>query len=196
MPSRHATLEYLTTAKIGEKGQLHGPKTIPQGPRFGNGGAFCGIALGGRPRSSARAAAFFSSPRTVGSALTGAGLTPDAILATLPEARKRLVAHRPKKSDSSKRTSRRHSRGQRREVTSQRRIRLFLNFECPHRGRCFTVGPRQRPRCRCVLRGSVELVLAEVVRDEVEENLFIHAERLPSLEADELMERSGRLISN
>ena len=39
-----------------------------------------------------------------------------------------------------------------------------------------------------------KLVLAEVVRDEVEENLLLHAERLPSLEADELIEHDRRLV--
>lgn len=39
-----------------------------------------------------------------------------------------------------------------------------------------------------------KLVLAEVVRDEVEENLLLHAERLPSLEADELVEHYRRLV--
>lgn len=39
-----------------------------------------------------------------------------------------------------------------------------------------------------------KLVLAEVVRDEVEENLLLHAERLPSLEADELIEHYRRLV--
>jgi predicted nucleic acid-binding protein len=38
------------------------------------------------------------------------------------------------------------------------------------------------------------LVLAEVVRDEVEENLLLHAERLPSLDADQLLEDYRRLI--
>jgi hypothetical protein len=37
-------------------------------------------------------------------------------------------------------------------------------------------------------------VLSEVVRDEVEENLLLHAERLPSLEADELIEAYRHLI--
>jgi predicted nucleic acid-binding protein len=37
-------------------------------------------------------------------------------------------------------------------------------------------------------------VLAEVVRDEVEENLLLHAERLPSLDADQLIEDYRRLI--
>jgi hypothetical protein len=38
------------------------------------------------------------------------------------------------------------------------------------------------------------LVLAEVVRDEVEENLLLHAERLSSAIADQLIEDYRRLI--
>jgi len=37
-------------------------------------------------------------------------------------------------------------------------------------------------------------VLAEVVRDEVEESLLLHAERLPSLDACQLIEDYRRLI--
>ena len=40
-----------------------------------------------------------------------------------------------------------------------------------------------------------KLVLAEVVRDEVEENLLLHAERLATLEADELIEHYHRLVT-
>jgi len=39
-----------------------------------------------------------------------------------------------------------------------------------------------------------QLVLAEVVRDEVEENLLLHAERLSSLDADQLIEDYRHLI--
>ena len=39
-----------------------------------------------------------------------------------------------------------------------------------------------------------KLVLAEVVRDEVEENLLVHAERLPSRDADQLLKAYHRLI--
>jgi hypothetical protein len=39
-----------------------------------------------------------------------------------------------------------------------------------------------------------KLVLAEVVRDEVEENLVLHAQRLPSLDAEHLIEDYRRLI--
>jgi len=38
------------------------------------------------------------------------------------------------------------------------------------------------------------LVLAEVVRDEVEENLLLHAERLASLDAEQLIEDYRHLI--
>ena len=39
-----------------------------------------------------------------------------------------------------------------------------------------------------------KLVLGEVVRDEVEENLLLHAERLPSSAAEDLIEHYHRLI--
>jgi hypothetical protein len=39
-----------------------------------------------------------------------------------------------------------------------------------------------------------KLVLAEVVRDEVEENLLVHAELLPSRDADQLLKDYHRLI--
>jgi len=39
-----------------------------------------------------------------------------------------------------------------------------------------------------------KLMLAEVVRDEVEENLLLHAEHLPALDADQLIENYRRLI--
>jgi len=39
-----------------------------------------------------------------------------------------------------------------------------------------------------------QLILAEAVRDEVEENLLIHAERLPSINADLLIADYRRLI--
>jgi hypothetical protein len=38
------------------------------------------------------------------------------------------------------------------------------------------------------------LVLAEVVREEVEENIHLHAERLPALDGDDVIEDYRRLI--
>ncbi len=39
-----------------------------------------------------------------------------------------------------------------------------------------------------------KLVLAQIVRDEVEENLVLHAERLSPLEADQLIKQYHRLV--
>jgi len=39
-----------------------------------------------------------------------------------------------------------------------------------------------------------KLVLADVVRDEVEENLLLHAQRLPSIDVDHLIDAYCRLI--
>src|SRR5580704_16198293 len=102
MAGRQATLEYLTTTKIGEKGQLTVPKRYRKDLRLGDGL----VLLPEQQR-------FEHLCEQVGSALRGAGLTPEAILATLAEARKRVFAHHYKKSDSSKKISRRQSRSQR-----------------------------------------------------------------------------------
>jgi predicted nucleic acid-binding protein len=78
-------------------------------------------------------------------------------------------------------------------VTSQRRIRLFLDSNVLTRGIVSRWGLDKAALSLCAAR-LCKLVLAEVVRDEVEENLLIHAERLPSLEADELIEHYRRLV--
>ena len=78
-------------------------------------------------------------------------------------------------------------------MTSQRRIRLFLDSNVLTGGIISPWGLDKAALSLCAARLS-RLVLAEVVRDEVEENLLVHAERLPSLEADELIEHYHRLI--
>jgi len=78
-------------------------------------------------------------------------------------------------------------------VTGQRRIRLFLDSNVLTGG---IVSPRGLDKAALSLCAArlCKLVLAVVVRDEVEENLLLHAERLPSLGADELIERYRRLV--
>ncbi|HVH71324.1 MAG TPA: PIN domain-containing protein [Candidatus Dormibacteraeota bacterium] len=78
-------------------------------------------------------------------------------------------------------------------MTSQRRIRLFLDSNVLTGGIISPWGLDKAALSLCAAR-LCRLVLAEVVRDEVEENLLVHAERLPSLEADELIEHYHRLI--
>jgi predicted nucleic acid-binding protein len=78
-------------------------------------------------------------------------------------------------------------------VTGQRRIRLFLDSNVLTGGIVFTWGLDKATLSLCAAK-VCRLVLAEVVRDEVEENLLLHAERLPALDADQLIEDYRRLI--
>jgi predicted nucleic acid-binding protein len=78
-------------------------------------------------------------------------------------------------------------------VTSRRRIRLFLDSNVLTGGIVSPWGLDKATLSLCAAR-LCKLVLAEVVRDEVEENLLRHAQRLSSSEADELIEHYRRLI--
>ncbi len=79
-------------------------------------------------------------------------------------------------------------------MTSRRRIRLFLDSNVLTGGIVSAWGLDKAALLLCAAR-LCRLVLAEVVRDEVEENLLLHAERLPSLDADKLIEDYRRLVN-
>ena len=113
MASRQATLKYLTTTKIGEKGQLTVPKQYRKDLGLGTGAPFAVLRLGDGLVLLPEQQRFEKLCEQVGSALTGVGATPEAILGTLPEARKRVFVRHYNKSESSKNPSRRQSRGQR-----------------------------------------------------------------------------------
>lgn len=113
MASRVTTLEYLATTKIGEKGQLTVPKQFREDLGLGTGAPFAVLRLGDGLLLLPEQQRFQHLCDHVSQALAGAGLTPEAVLATLPEARNRVFERRYKKSGSSKKTSRRHSRAQR-----------------------------------------------------------------------------------
>jgi predicted nucleic acid-binding protein len=78
-------------------------------------------------------------------------------------------------------------------VTSRRKIRLFLDSNVLTGGMVSPWGLDKAALSLCAAK-VCRLVLAEAVRDEVEENLLLHAERLPSLDADHLIESYRRLI--
>jgi len=78
-------------------------------------------------------------------------------------------------------------------VTGHRRIRLFLDSNVLTGGIVSTWGLDKATLSLCAAK-VCRLVLAEVVRDEVEENLLLHAERLPEIDADQLIEDYRRLI--
>lgn len=78
-------------------------------------------------------------------------------------------------------------------MTGQRRIRLFLDSNVLTGGIVSPWGLDKATLSLCAAK-VCRLVLAEVVRDEVEENLLVHAERLPALDACQVIEDYRRLI--
>ena len=78
-------------------------------------------------------------------------------------------------------------------MTSPRRIRLFLDSNVLTGGIVSPWGLDKATLSLCAAK-VCQLVLAAVVRDEVEENLLLHAERLPALDAEHLIEDYRRLI--
>jgi len=92
MPRRNTTLEYLTTTKIGEKGQLTVPKQFREDLGLGNGAPFAVLRLGDGLILLPEQQRFEQLCEQVSARLTGTGLTPDDLIATLPEARNRVYA--------------------------------------------------------------------------------------------------------
>lgn len=109
MASRQTTLEYLTTTKIGEKGQLTVPKQFREDLGLGTGAPFAVLRLGDGLVLLPEQQRFERLCEQISSALSGTGVTPENALASLPEVRKRLYERRYKKADSSRKTSRRKS---------------------------------------------------------------------------------------
>ena len=110
MATRLKTLEYLATTKIGEKGQLTVPKQFREDLGLGAGAPFAVLRLGDGLLLLAEEQRFEQLCQRISSALTNSGLTPGAVLATLPEARKRIYARRYGKTVSSRRKGRFRSR--------------------------------------------------------------------------------------
>jgi predicted nucleic acid-binding protein len=78
-------------------------------------------------------------------------------------------------------------------VSNQRRIWLFPDSNVLTGGIVSPWGLDKAVLSLCAAR-VCRLVLAEVVRDEVEENLLLQAERLPALDGELLVERYRQLI--
>ena len=78
-------------------------------------------------------------------------------------------------------------------MTGARRLRLFLDSNVLTGGLVSPWGLDKAVLSFCAAR-ICRLVLAEAVREEVEENLLLHATRLSSQEADELIENYRGLI--
>src|SRR5271170_3261412 len=109
MATRQATLEYLTTTKIGEKGQLTVPKQFREDLGLGAGAPFAVLRLGDGLVLLPEQQRFENLCTRISSAMTSAGLSPEAVLATLPEARKRVFARHYETAKPARRASRRTS---------------------------------------------------------------------------------------
>ena len=113
MASRQTMLEYLTTAKIGEKGQLTVPKQFREDLGLGTGAPFAVLRLGDGLVLLPEQQRFDHLCEKVSEALTRLGLTPEDVLATLPQARQRIFVRRYGKTTRSTKSSRRNSGRQR-----------------------------------------------------------------------------------
>ncbi len=101
MASRQTTLQYLTTTRIGEKGQLTVPKQFREDLGLGTGAPFAVLRLGDGLVLLPEQQRFDRLCEQISSALMGAGLTAGAILETLPDVRKRVYARRYGKAERS-----------------------------------------------------------------------------------------------
>src|SRR5271170_3039815 len=113
MANHTTTLEYLTTTKIGEKGQLTVPKQFREDLGLGTGAPVAVLRWGDGLVLLPEQQRFQRLCDRLSEALTGAGLTPEQVLETLPEARDRVFERRYGKSDSSKKAPRRRPRTRR-----------------------------------------------------------------------------------
>jgi predicted nucleic acid-binding protein len=78
-------------------------------------------------------------------------------------------------------------------VTDKRRLRLFLDSNVLTGGIVAPWGLDKAVLSLCAA-SVCRLVLAEVVRDEVEENLLLHAGALASVAAEQVLEDYNRLL--
>jgi AbrB family looped-hinge helix DNA binding protein len=87
-------LEYLSTTKIGEKGQVTVPKQYRENLGLGAGAPFAVFRLGDGLILMPQQDRFERLCAEISSALAASGITPEAVLATLPEARQRVFERR------------------------------------------------------------------------------------------------------
>jgi AbrB family looped-hinge helix DNA binding protein len=94
MADQPVLLEYLATTKIGEKGQLTVPKQFREDLGLGAGAPFCVLRMGDGLLLLPEQQRFDRLCAQIGAALTDAGITPEAVLATLPATRRRIFEQR------------------------------------------------------------------------------------------------------
>jgi AbrB family looped-hinge helix DNA binding protein len=109
MATRQATVQYLTTTKIGEKGQLTVPKQFRRELGLGTGAPFAVLRLGDGLVLLPEQSRFDELCEQISSAMSRAGVTLDDALESLPDVRKRVYEKHYGSSASARKTSRRKS---------------------------------------------------------------------------------------
>jgi AbrB family looped-hinge helix DNA binding protein len=94
MSTHETPLKYLTTTKIGEKGQLTVPKQFREDLGLGMGAPFAVLRLGDGLILLPEQQRFDHLGQQIGLALASAGVNSHALLKTLPAARKRIFERR------------------------------------------------------------------------------------------------------
>jgi AbrB family looped-hinge helix DNA binding protein len=94
MATQQVLLEYLTTTKIGEKGQLTIPKQFRDGQSLEAGAPFVILRLGDGLILLPEQQRFQRLCEEISASLTKGGVSPESLLATLPETRQRLYDRR------------------------------------------------------------------------------------------------------
>jgi AbrB family looped-hinge helix DNA binding protein len=90
MATHDAAIEYLTTTKIGEKGQLTVPKQFREDLGLGNGAPFAVLRLGDGLILLPEQQRFEQLCEQISARLTGVGVTAANLLSTLPATRNRV----------------------------------------------------------------------------------------------------------
>lgn len=94
MAPKQPALEYLTTTKLGEKGQLTVPKQFRDDIGLGTGAPVAVLRLGDGLILLPEQRRFEQLCERISAALTEAGKTPQDVLATLPQVRQLLYERR------------------------------------------------------------------------------------------------------
>ena len=100
MATNDPVLEYLATTKIGEKGQITVPKQFREDLGLETGAPFAVLRLGDGLILLPEQQRFERLCERISSALSLAGVTPEEVLATLPQARKQVFQRRYGRSRS------------------------------------------------------------------------------------------------
>ena len=105
MAGKPTAIEYLTTTRIGEKGQLTVPKEFRDDLGLELGAPFAVLRIGDGLILLPEQQRFQQLCQRVAAALSGAGVKTEDALRTLPEARERVFARRYQRSSRARRRS-------------------------------------------------------------------------------------------